>query len=121
MDLAFERVPARRYVVGTKLEPRDEVEARLQTAQATCVEGAGGELRSLADRPYGPRGPRSFAEAGPAREATDLTSTAAPCGCPRARPSLVRARISSRSNSARPPSTVSRAASWCPPRCRPAN
>src|SRR5262245_26952555 len=29
MDLAFERVPARRYVVGTKLEPRDEVEARL--------------------------------------------------------------------------------------------
>ena len=30
MDLAFERVPARRYVVGTKLEPRDEVEARLR-------------------------------------------------------------------------------------------
>src|SRR5262249_55817282 len=29
LDRAFGRVPARRYVVGTKLEPRDEVEARL--------------------------------------------------------------------------------------------
>src|SRR6516165_10422747 len=27
MDLAFERVPARRYVVGTKLEPRDNQSA----------------------------------------------------------------------------------------------
>jgi hypothetical protein len=42
--------------------------------QATCVEAAGGELPSRAN-PMGHGGPRSFAEAGAARGATDLPAS----------------------------------------------
>jgi hypothetical protein len=42
--------------------------------QATCVEAAGGELPSRAN-PMGHGEPRSFAEAGAARGATDLPAS----------------------------------------------
>jgi hypothetical protein len=42
--------------------------------QAICVEAAGGELPSRAN-PMGHGGPRSFAEAGAARGATDLPAS----------------------------------------------